>query len=402
MTLPVLISGAGLGGVCLAQALKKNNIPFKIFERYGQSNVSAQGYRLRITTHGVEALEKALTPEMFTLFEKTCADAPKLGVRVKPDGSTVPFGGPPGGPGGPGGRAFTVDRSVFRDTLLTGLEGNVFFEKNLEHYTLHEDKVTVSFSDGTTEDGALLVGADGVRSCVRRQHIPNFKGLDTGMRIIFGKTPLTPEFLAKLPEEYRDGMSLVTNEDDNSQPVLMFESIQFPHAEEVSTLNMPGPYMYWVLVVHRSKIPSSDQDSWHLSSSEAANLANQLTSSWDPHIRTIFEMSDINQTSIRSILSAGPEIDPWRPSSRVTLLGDAAHVMPPTGAMGANTALRDAADLAQRIVSVGGVQNVDEAMVGSYEMDLRDFAKTAIELSWRGGMKSFGLIPVEECEPISM
>jgi 2-polyprenyl-6-methoxyphenol hydroxylase-like FAD-dependent oxidoreductase len=286
--------------------------------------------------------------------------------------------------------------------LLTGLEGNVFFEKDLEHYTVHEDKVTVSFSDGTTEDGVLLVGADGVRSCVRRQHIPNFKGLDTGMRIIFGKTPLTPEFLAKLPEEYRDGMSLVTNEDDNSQPVLMFESIQFPHAEEVSTLNMPDPYMYWVLVVHRSKIPSSDQDSWHLSSSEAANLANQLTSSWNPHIRTIFEMSDINQTSIRSILSAGPEIDPWRPSSRVTLLGDAAHVMPPTGAMGANTALRDAADLAQRIVSVGGVQNVDEAIVGSYEVGLRDFAKTAIELSWRGGLKRFGLKPAEECEPISM
>ncbi|KAJ5744593.1 hypothetical protein N7533_009463 [Penicillium manginii] len=399
MSLPVLINGAGLGGVCLAQALKKNNIPFKLFERNGQSNVRAQGYRLRITSSGVEALDKALTPEVFTLFEKTCADAPKLGVRVKPDGSTAPFAAPPGGPGG---RAYTVDRSVFRDTLLTGLEGNVFFDKNLEQYTVHEDKVTVSFSDGTTEDGALLVGADGVRSSVRRQHIPNFRGLDTGMRIIFGKTPLTPEFLAKLPEEYRDGMSLVTNEDDNSQPVLMFESIQFPHAEEVSTVNIPAPYMYWVLVVHRSKISSSDQDSWHLSASEAANLVDQLTSSWNPHIRTIFGMSDINQTSIHSILSAGPEIDGWRPSARVTLLGDAAHVMPPTGAMGANTALRDAADLAQRIVAVGGVQSVDEAMIGSYEADLRDFAKTAIELSWRGGLKSFGLKPVEECEPISM
>lgn len=400
MTLPVLISGAGLGGVCLAQALKKNNIPFKIFERNGRSNACAQGYRLRITSHGVSALEDALTPEMFALFEKTCADAPRLGVRVKPDGSsTTPFGP---SPGAFGGKSYTVDRSVFRDTLLTGLEENVFFEKNLEHYTIRKDKVTVSFSDGTTEDGALLVGADGVRSSVRRQYIPDFKGLDTGLRIIFGKTPLTPEFLAKLPEDYHDGMSLVTNEDDKFEPVVMFESIRFPHADEVSTLKLPDPYMYWVQVANHSRIPSSDQNSWHLSSQEAADLANQLTSSWNPHIRTIFEMSDTNQTSIRSLLSAGPEITPWKPSSRVTLLGDAAHVMPPTGAMGANTALRDASDLACRIVAAGGVPNVDETVIGSYEAELRDFAKMAIELSWAGGMKSFGLKPVEECEPISL
>lgn len=400
MTLPVLISGAGLGGVCLAQALKKHNIPFKIFERYGQSNVSAQGYRLRITSHGVEALEYSLSTEVFSIFEKSCADAPKLGVRIKPDGSsTAPFGGPPGGPGG---RAYTVDRSVFRDALLTSLEEHVFFEKNLESYTIHEDKVTVLFSDGTTEDGALLVGADGVRSTVRRQYIPDFKGLDTGMRIIFGKTPLTSDFVGKLPESYRDGMSLVTNEGDDTQPVLMFESILFPHAKEISTIRMPEPYMYWVLVAHRSRILCSNQNTWHLSSDEAANLADQLTSTWNSNIRTIFDMSDRSQTSIRSILSAGPEIAPWSPSSRVTLLGDAAHVMPPTGAMGANTALRDAADLARRIVAAGGIQGVNETVIGSYEAGMRDFAKTAIELSWRGGMKSFGLKPVEECEFISM
>ena len=258
MTLPVLISGAGLGGVCLGQALKKNNIPFKIFERCAKDNFSTQGYRLRISTHGVSALNYALTPEIFSLFEKTCAEAPKLGVRVRPDGSpTAPMGLPAGV--SPGGKAYTIDRSVFRDALLTGLEGNVFFEKKLEQYTIHGDRVTVSFSNGTTEEGSLLIGADGVRSNIRKQYVPDFQGIDTGMRIIFGKTPLTSDFLAELPNEYRDGMSLVTNDDDNSQPVLMFESIRFPHAKEISTIDIPDPYMYWVLVVHRSRIPSSDQ-----------------------------------------------------------------------------------------------------------------------------------------------
>ncbi|KAJ5082605.1 hypothetical protein N7532_011648 [Penicillium argentinense] len=132
MTLPVLISGAGLGGVCLAQALK-NNIPFKIFERFGRGNIGAQGYRLRITTHCVSAMEEALTPEMFSLFGKTCASIPKLGVKIKRDGSsTAPFGL---SPGAPGGRSYTVDRSVFREALLTGLEENTLFDNCLKSFT---------------------------------------------------------------------------------------------------------------------------------------------------------------------------------------------------------------------------------------------------------------------------
>ncbi|KAJ5082604.1 hypothetical protein N7532_011647 [Penicillium argentinense] len=151
--------------------------------------------------------------------------------------------------------------------------------------------------------------------------------------------------------------------------------------------------MYWVLVAHRSKSPSSDQKSWPPSSTEAAELATQLISSWNPYTRTIFEMSDVSQTSIRSLLSAVPAMPPWRPSSRVTLLDDAAHVMPPTGAMGANTALRDAADLARQVVAAGGARNVSREVIGSYESGMRDFVKMAIEMSWRGGMRSFGLRP---------
>lgn len=80
----------------------------------------------------------------------------------------------------------------------------------------------------------------------------------------------------------------------------------------------------------------------------------------------------------------------------MTLLGDSIHVMPPT----ANTALRDGANLARRISEIGEIANLDNQVVGDYEADLRHFAKEAIALSWRGGLKSFRLRSVEECERI--
>ncbi|KAJ5226250.1 hypothetical protein N7468_007475 [Penicillium chermesinum] len=377
MVLPVLIIGAGLGGVCLAQALRKNNIPFQLFEQDGRQNFRSQGYRLRVNQYGVDALHEALSPEVFDVFERTCAASAGFGVSLKPNGSL-----PPPGRGGPPpfmGQSYTVDRSTFRAALLTGLEDSVHFGKTLEHYVIADDKVTAHFADGTTAVGALLVGADGVRSHVRRQYIPNFPALDTGMRIIFGRTPITPEFLAATPEEYHQGMSLISDPE-----------------------KMPDPYMYWVITVRRAAIPFSDERSWNVTPEEAASLAEKLTETWDPAIRKVVTMQDRSKSSIRSILSAMPDMPSWEPSDRVTLVGDAIHVMPPTGAMGANTALRDAADLARRIADAGGAEGAVGQGLREYEAELRSFAKKAIELSWQGGFKSFGLQPQEKCERITL
>ncbi|EPS25773.1 hypothetical protein PDE_00709 [Penicillium oxalicum 114-2] len=398
--LPTLIIGAGLGGICLAHALKKKNIPFKLFERDEKGLARDQGYRLRITQHGIDALKESLAPDLFTLFERTCAGAPTIGVRVKPDGSPIPAPSGFGPPARAQAQAYTVDRSVFREALLRKLEGDVFFGKSFERYSLHDDRVTATFADGTCEDGHLLIGADGVRSRVRKQRLPAFEGLDTGMRIIYGKMPMTPEFTKRLAEEYRQGMSLALDPQDPSQLCVLFESIYFPRAGEVASFKLPDPYMHWVLCIERSRLGGVGRNGWHATPQDSMAVSLKLTQFWNSSLRVIFEMQDPTQSAMRTILSAPPEIKPWEPSRRVTLLGDAIHVMPPTGAMGANTALRDAADLARRIAHVGGLGGVDGALIGNYEASLREFAKSAIELSFEGGRKSFGLGPVEQCKKI--
>jgi len=71
----VLIVGAGLGGLCLAQALRRRDVDVMVFERDASPWEPPQGYRLHIDSDGVIALHQALTPELYLLFDATSMKA---------------------------------------------------------------------------------------------------------------------------------------------------------------------------------------------------------------------------------------------------------------------------------------------------------------------------------------
>jgi hypothetical protein len=54
--------------------------------------------------------------------------------------------------------------------------------------------VTTFFADDQATNGALLVGSEGIHSAVRTQHIPRWSIVDTGIRILYGKSSITSEF----------------------------------------------------------------------------------------------------------------------------------------------------------------------------------------------------------------
>jgi 2-polyprenyl-6-methoxyphenol hydroxylase-like FAD-dependent oxidoreductase len=72
-TLPILIVGTGISGLALAQGLLKANIPFILFERDPSFTTRSQGYRVRINSTGISALEQLLSPDVFKLLKSNSA-----------------------------------------------------------------------------------------------------------------------------------------------------------------------------------------------------------------------------------------------------------------------------------------------------------------------------------------
>lgn len=69
---PILISGAGIASLLLGRALLSASIPFRIFEKDDSIVFRAQGYRLRLSTEGLDAIEAVLGPDGFQEFWDRC------------------------------------------------------------------------------------------------------------------------------------------------------------------------------------------------------------------------------------------------------------------------------------------------------------------------------------------
>lgn len=56
----VLIAGGGIGGLCLAQALRANGVSAAVYERDSSPAGRAEGYRLHINPAGARSLRACL------------------------------------------------------------------------------------------------------------------------------------------------------------------------------------------------------------------------------------------------------------------------------------------------------------------------------------------------------
>lgn len=422
MTRRVLIVGGGLAGLALAHGLKRATpaIPFRIFERDSNAGFRAQGYRIRITGDALKAL---LPPQVFAKFEATASPIIGRGQAIDAlTGQHDPTAFMPGPP--PGAlhadlKLYNVDRTVLRNVLLQGLEDDISYDKKFESYKiLGDDSIQVTFADGSVEQGSLLVGADGVRSGIRKQLLPDFPMVDSEGRSVFGKTDLTKDLIASLPENFLTGMNLAgppkSDTESRTPPLkLLFEVMKFDPAARSLDVGVPKDYIYWVLCTREDVIPPEQaglQNLLSLSSAGSTALANELTKDWHESVRAIMKTPNDDSTATLAFFSCTKDGLPqsWEQmrhdhaGTPVTLIGDAAHPMPPVGGVGANSAFQDALELLQSLEgSVGKSETQQDALV-QYETMMVGRVEAAVERSNHGAVRFFGMRPPSELKAVSI
>jgi 2-polyprenyl-6-methoxyphenol hydroxylase-like FAD-dependent oxidoreductase len=283
-----------------------------------------------------------------------------------------------------------ADRAVLRSVLIRGLEEFVEFGKDFEGFKTTSDGVVVKFSDGTEVKGSILVGADGTKSKIRKQLLPQHKFVDTEGRWFYGKTTLTPELQRTFNEAALKGLTLVQDRTKGIPLSLLMEPVRFKDNE--FRKHLPEDYIYWVLGARKDYFDTGDAELLRFSPEESATMTRKLTARWDSSYHSLFELQNNSQTSILRIDSAISDIPSWDPASAVTMIGDAIHAMSPTAGVGAVTALRDAATLAKLLSEEG----MEVRSLRKYEDLMRQYAGEAIGHSARGGKLLFGMRPFEE------
>ena len=211
----VLIAGGGIAGLVLAQGLSRSGIECEVFEREPRGR-RRSGYRLTLDGDGGNALEACLAPDLYELYLRASNRTPRRVVAVVIDSqcnelTTAPHIGPPN----EGERPHTaVDRRTFSQLLMAGLDDVLHHDRGVEDFDAGDGGVRAKLSDGSTVDGDVLVGADGVGSAVRRRLLPDVQIIPApvGALGLFARSPVSDEILAELPEVLFDGFVIARDD----------------------------------------------------------------------------------------------------------------------------------------------------------------------------------------------
>ena len=376
---PILISGAGLASLLLARSLLRSKIPFQVFERDASLSFRGQGYRLRLSNEGLDAIESTLEPAAWQKFYDHCGKTGGGGFALFDalTGETLEqTKGAVENLTSRDDKIVGIARGEMRALFMEECEEFVQFNTHVKGYELTDDGVRAIFADGSKSDeGSLLVAGEGIKSAVAKQVSGGkLKIYDTGSRGIHGQAPTTAfkglgEGVFRIRDESRPAgdLSVITNVRPND--------MDNPDVEYGWTMaGVPG-------------VINPPNDDHTIVGEVAADMAKDMTKKWDARFRPLFENMNVNQAAFWKITVSTPSgVPEWPNEPRVTVIGDAAHGVTPAGGIGANTAVQDSALLGRLLREAGGYK---PGLTAEYEKQMRVYATEAVRYSWNLALKAF-------------
>lgn len=335
----IAIVGGGIGGLCTAIGLQTHGFDPIVYETTDELRPVGSG--IGIAPNGMQALDRLDVAE--TVAERGVT-VDRVELRTDDGQLLMPMNFRTSTD------RFDLDHAmvaVHRADLQSVLRNHLSTDSlqlGMECVGINAKQPAVQFADGTEKTPDLVVGADGVNSTVRKHIFPSNR----------------PRYAGEVA--YR-GLADTTTSNDIEQVGAEF----WGRGVRLGYFPVDNERVYWfATVVAESPDTASEATS--------AELAKQYCDFTAPVPDLIAATDD--ETIIQTPLTDVPPLDHWI-SSRVTLLGDAAHAMTPNLAQGSAQAMEDAVVLAESIANHGATHRA----LTSYETRRKDRAESILRQS---------------------
>lgn len=319
--LNVAVIGAGYAGAAAGKALSLLGCNVQVYEQATQIREVGAGIGLRPSTmdrfrqwESLDAITAVSSPSDY--FQILTAAGAHIIQEAWPEIDSY------------GLTTHLIHRGDFIDALLGVLPADmVQLGRTAAAVDDRGERATVTFTDGTRVTADLVIGADGIRSVVRKQLFSDKEPVFAG------------EHAYRTVISVDDCHGMVT--DDNLRMYLGH-----------------GTKVYLLPLRHRNQM-SFDITCLRTDSAWAPVVTKRdiaaAVEGFDERIVKMARELDIEAVNVRAVYDIDP-VDTWH-SDSVVLVGDAAHAMLHHQGQGANSAIMDVGALADELRAAGSVKD---------------------------------------------
>ncbi|GAB4021542.1 FAD-dependent oxidoreductase [Spirosoma koreense] len=357
----IAIVGGGPGGLTLARLLQLKGADVKVYERDNSPEARVKGAIVDLhADSGLKVIKAAGLLEAFKAAYMIGADKfrsldqhANIWVDEQAQGMDADFEDEHFRP--------EIDRGALRNILVDSLlPDTVIWNSQLTNMTEVASCWHLTFKNGTTVTADIVIGADGYRSKIR-PYLTDAKALYSGVTIIQGEIDHPQTDCPAMYElvDKANLMAIGVGKSIAAQPrgdggLTFYASSLYPEDwVKTSGIDFTSPDEVYAYLV-------------------------DFYEGWNPVFYTLFKACS---RFVPRPLTYFPLDQPWAVNPNLTLIGDAAHLMPPSGE-GVNTAMLDALDLTECLTN--GKFTHLQAAIAAYERQMWARAVILLDESLKG------------------